>query len=139
MHMKWTQDCRLGISEIDSQHRLLFAIANELLDIENPLEQRLEFKYMIDHLRKYVDEHFHTEGKFMEDIKYPEYEEHVKMHNAIIEDINNTLKSCTDLRTLKERLQILMSNWIKDHICEEDKRYAKWYHQNRQPEPEDSV
>ena len=29
MHMEWTQDCRLGIPDIDSQHRLLFAIANE--------------------------------------------------------------------------------------------------------------
>ena len=139
MHMKWTQDCRLGISEIDSQHRLLFAIANELMDIENPLEQQHEFKYMIDHLRNYVTDHFQTEGKFMEDIKYPEREEHTKRHEAIIEEINNTLKSSTDLRTLKDRLQILMSNWIKDHICEEDKRYAKWYLQNRQPELKDTV
>ncbi len=139
MHMKWTADCRLGIPDIDSQHRLLFAIANELLDIENPLEQQQEFKYMIDHLRNYVKDHFQTEDKLMEDIKYPEREEHIKMHNDIIEEINNTLKSCTDLRTLKENLQLLMSNWIKDHICEEDKRYSKWYHQNRQHEPEDSA
>ena len=78
MHMKWTQDCRLGISVIDSQHRLLFAIANELLDIENPLEQQLEFKYMNDHLRNYADDHFQTEEKFMEDIKYSERKEHLK-------------------------------------------------------------
>ncbi len=139
MHMKWTPDCRLGIPDIDSQHRLLFAIANELLDIENPMEQQLEFKYMIDHLRSYVEDHFQTEIKFMEEIKYPEREEHLKMHDAIIGEINNTLKSSTDLRTLKESLQLLMSNWIKDHICKEDKRYSKWYHQNKQPELKDSV
>ena len=84
MHMKWTQDCRLEIPEIDSQHRLLFAIANELVDIENPLEQQQEFKYMIDHLRNYVEDHFITEDKFMEDVKYPEREEHLNMHNDII-------------------------------------------------------
>jgi len=137
MHMKWTQDCRLEIPEIDSQHRLLFAIANELVDIENPLEQQQEFKYMIDHLRNYVEDHFKTEDKFMEDAKYPEREEHLNMHNDIIAEINSTLKSCEDLRTLKESLQSLMSKWIKDHICEEDKRFSKWYHQNRQPEVND--
>ncbi len=117
----------------------MFAIANELLDINNPMEQQLEFKYMIDHLRSYVEEHFQSENKFMEDIQYPEREEHMKRHVSIIEEINNTLKSSKDLRTLKEGLQLLMSKWIKNHICEEDKRYSKWYHQNEQSQLKSSV
>ncbi|MBS1257191.1 MAG: Bacteriohemerythrin [Candidatus Scalindua arabica] len=110
--MKWTRDCRLGINDIDSQHRLLFAISNELLDIENPLEEQLEFRYLIDHLRK---------------------------HKEIIQEINDILKSGTDLRKLKEQLESLMFRWIKEHICGEDKKYSKWYHQKKQSQPKDSI
>ncbi len=130
--MKWTKDCRLGINDIDSQHRLLFAISNELLDIENPLEEQLEFRYLIDHLRNYVEEHFQFEIKFLEDIQYPDLENHLRLHKEIIQEINGILKSGTDLRKLKEQLQSLMSRWIKEHICGEDKKYSKWYHQKKQ-------
>lgn len=137
--MKWTRDCRLGINDIDSQHRLLFAISNELLDIENPLEEQLEFRYLIDHLRNYVEEHFQFEIKFLEDNQYPDLENHLRKHKEIIQEINDILKSGTDLRKLKEQLESLMSRWIKEHICGEDKKYSKWYHQKKQSQPKDSV
>lgn len=44
--------------EIDSQHRLLFAISNELLEISNPKSQEPEIKYLLRHLRDYVEKHF---------------------------------------------------------------------------------
>ncbi len=137
--MKWTKECRLGIVDIDSQHRLLFAISNELLDIENPLEEQLEFRYLIDHLRKYVEEHFQFEIKFLEDNQYPDLENHLIKHKEIIQEINDILKSGTDLYKLKEQLQSLMSRWIKEHICGEDKKYSRWYHQKKQSQPKDSV
>ena len=47
--MIWTAECRMGFEEIDSQHRLLFAISNELLEISNPKSQELEIKYLLRH------------------------------------------------------------------------------------------
>ncbi len=56
--------------EIDSQHRLLFAISNELLEISNPKSQEPEIKYLLRHLRDYVEKHFSFEEKFMEEKKF---------------------------------------------------------------------
>ena len=58
--MQWSPECKTGFEEIDSQHRLLFAISNEILDIENPLKQQDEVKYLLHHLIDYVDKHFKT-------------------------------------------------------------------------------
>ena len=129
--MKWTKECRLGINVIDSQHRLLFAIANELMDFENPKNERPEFSYLFDHLRKYIDEHFQYEENFLKEINYPEYDAHLKKHVVIVQEINGVLKSSQDLSELKKQLDALMLNWIKNHILVEDRKYASWYKQNR--------
>ncbi|MFZ5571909.1 MAG: bacteriohemerythrin [Thermodesulfobacteriota bacterium] len=124
--MKWTKDCRLGIDQIDSQHRLLFAIANELIDFENPQEETLEFKYLLNHLRQYVDHHFSYEEQFMADNGYPELEDHRKKHMAIVEEINSILKGIKSLLELKGKLDLLMQKWIQEHILTEDQKISEW-------------
>ncbi len=124
--MNWTKECRLGIDQIDSQHRLLFAIANELIDFENPMEEAPEFKYLFNHLRHYVEDHFSCEEKWMSDNQYPELEEHHKKHELIIEEINGVLKGIKSLYDLKGKLETLMQKWIKEHILMEDKKILEW-------------
>lgn len=129
--MKWEKNCRLGIHEIDSQHRLLFAIANELEDIKNPDDQGHEIRYVIDHIRKYVKEHFEFEEQFMESINYPKLSEHKVAHKSIIDEVNHTLTSSKNLKALKDQLDYLMTVWVKDHILDYDKQYALWYASNK--------
>ena len=89
--MIWTAECRMGFEEIDSQHRLLFAISNELLEISNPKSQEPEIKYLLRHLRDYVEKHFSFEEKFMEEKKFPGLSDHKEKHQKIVADINNAL------------------------------------------------
>ena len=124
--MKWKKEYRFGIDAIDSQHRLLFAIANELMDFENPVEEGAEFKYLFNHLKKYVEEHFQFEERFMKEIEFPDLNEHLVKHAEIVEGINKVFKSSRDLKDLKERLETLMYQWITGHILMEDKKYAEW-------------
>lgn len=124
--MRWTVDCRLGIDALDSQHRLLFAIANELLEIDNPAEQGPELKYLIEHLRNYVNEHFAAEETIMEEIQFPYLDVHRQLHQQIISEINQTVTSVRNLEELLYNLESLMCRWIRDHILTEDKKIEKW-------------
>ena len=126
MKMKWKKDYRFGIDDIDSQHRLLFAIAGELLDFEDPDDAGPEFKYMFNHLKKYVEEHFQFEEKFMKEIQYPDLDEHIGKHLEIIDEINASFKSSRSLKDLKDKLGSLMQRWITGHILDEDKKYSEW-------------
>ena len=130
VRMKWTKECRMDVDEIDAQHRLLFAIGNELLEIEDPVNEAKEFKYLFQHLTHYVDTHFQAEEKFMKEIGYPYLDKHIKHHEAIINEINTTVKSASNLVQLRKKLETLIRSWIQNHILAEDKAYAIWYKEN---------
>ncbi|MHB8930141.1 MAG: bacteriohemerythrin [Melioribacteraceae bacterium] len=124
--MVWTAACRMGFEEIDSQHRLLFAISNELLEISNPKSQEPEIKYLLRHLRDYVEKHFSYEEKFMEDKKFPGLSDHKQKHQKIVTEINNALTGSASMSALKESLETLLDGWVQSHILVEDKKYADW-------------
>jgi hemerythrin len=130
VRMKWTKECRMDVDEIDAQHRLLFAIGNELLEIDDPENEAKEFKYLFQHLTHYVDTHFQTEEKYMKEIRYPDLEEHIKKHEQIIEEINETIKSVRNLVQLRKNLETLIRTWIQNHVLVEDKAYAIWHKEN---------
>lgn len=124
--MIWTSACRTDFEEIDSQHRLLFAIANELLDIRNPAKQELEIKYLLRHLREYVEKHFSYEENFMREKNYPGLNGHKEMHERIVSEINNSLTESSTIGELKEKLETLLGNWVQSHILIEDKKFSNW-------------
>jgi hemerythrin len=125
--MTWTRDCRLGLDDIDTQHRLLFAIAAEAYEIDHPESQGPEIKYLINHIRKYVTEHFAHEEAFLDAISYPDRDRHKEAHRKIIEEINHTLTRSGNLSDLVEQIRFLMTVWIRDHILDMDKQFAVWY------------
>lgn len=124
--IKWNKDCRMGNELIDSQHRLLFAIANELLEIENTEDEAVEFRYLFAHLRNYVEQHFVEEEELMARYNYPELENHAKKHKQIVAEINDTIKASPDLNKLRNNLYYMFDRWIKMHILQEDKELFKW-------------
>ena len=124
--MIWTPECRMGIEDIDSQHRLLFAIANELIEIENPKSQEPEIKYLLRHLRDYIDTHFAYEEKLMLEKNFPGLEDHKLKHQKIIASMRDSLQSSNSLSQLKESLEDLLIAWIQSHILVEDKKYSDW-------------
>ncbi len=124
--MAWTAECKIGVEEIDSQHRLLFAIANELLDIENPVRQQDEIRYLIRHLFDYVEKHFQSEEDIFEKNNYPGLKDHKDRHQEIINSIKNTMKEAKSMAELKSSLDTMLEKWIKIHVQLEDRKYSSW-------------
>ena len=124
--MVWTAKCRMGFEEIDSQHRLLYAISNELLEIENPAAQEPEIKYLLRHLKEYVDKHFDYEVGIMTKYKYPGLEAHKEKHEKIVSEMKQALMNSSSLLQVKRNLEDLLIMWIQTHILVEDKRFSDW-------------
>ena len=124
--MIWTANGRMGFEEVDSQHRLLYAIANELLEIENPASQEQEIKYLLRHLRSYIDSHFKSEEELMAKHNYQGLPTHKQKHEKIIGEMKEALTSSKSLTQLKSQLEDLLIGWIQSHILIEDKRFSDW-------------
>ncbi len=124
--MIWSAKCRMGFDEIDSQHRLLYAIANELLEIENPVSQEPEIKYLLRHMKDYIDMHFKYEEELMAKHNYPGLAPHIQKHEKIILEMKESLVNSSTLAQLKNNLEDLLIAWIQTHIMIEDKRFSDW-------------
>ncbi len=71
----FTDDCLIGVEEIDNEHRELFRIINETQDLLD--NQIISDKYdriiaMVERLEHYAEEHFEHEEDYMESIRHPE-------------------------------------------------------------------
>ncbi|MEW6652172.1 MAG: bacteriohemerythrin [Bacteroidota bacterium] len=124
--LQWTQECKTGFDEIDSQHRLLFAICNELLDIENPSKQQDELKYLLHHLVEYVEKHFRTEEEYFAKHSYPGIKEHKVRHVEISNQIREVITLSKSMAQLKEQLDTMLDKWIRVHVLIEDKKFSVW-------------
>ena len=124
--MVWTPKCRMGFEEIDSQHRLLYAIANELVEIKNPISQEPEIKYLLRHLRTYADTNFAFEEELMAKHNYPGLTSHQEKHVMIVNEMKGALVESKSLSQLKDHLEDLLIMWIQSHMLVEDKRFSDW-------------
>ncbi len=124
--MQWSPECKTGFDEIDSQHRLLFAISNELLDIENPVKQQDEVKYLLHHLIDYVDKHFKTEEEYFSKHSYPGIKDHKERHIDISKQIRQVVTESKNMTELKEHLDTMLDQWIRVHVLIEDKKFSVW-------------
>ena len=131
----WDQSFCTGINIIDEQHKLLFKLGREfelLLQIPDGVSKKDDALKLLVDLRDYVTFHFYTEESLMEQIDYPDVEQHREYHeifqkqitNISLKNINN--ENYDEMRTLLNNLY----SWIFDHMLKEDlkfKEYAKNY------------
>lgn len=130
-NVEWKDEYCIGNSEIDRESKKLFKIAQQALIIEN-LENESEIvsavKKTIDELSFYVSTHFVIEHKYMKTIQYPKVDQHIKLHQAIVSNLNKFISNLNNLslEEVKNELFLLIKTNFIDHIVNEDKKIIKW-------------
>ena len=122
---QWKSDYTVDGGPIDDEHKQLLELANQVLSFTEPSRQVDEVTDTVKQLFKYMESHFDNEQELMREADYPEYEEHVQAHAKIISDMNDLLKTCSDLDQLVAELKPAMRDWVVQHILDEDKKIAK--------------
>lgn len=126
----FTEDCKIGIEQIDKEHEYLFQLLNEafdLLDNEFIEDKYSQIKELIERLSQYADTHFQHEEQYMEEIHDPELEMQKKQHLAFCEKIDAF--SVTNMegdqnQVLSEILEY-MTRWLYNHILSSDMMIGK--------------
>lgn len=124
--VKWSDDYLIGIEEIDNQHKKLFEITDEALNLlkdDLRVDKYDEIASILEELKSYAKYHFKSEEEYMLSIGYKRYFSQKVDHDDFIEKINNI-----DLNKVDENQEeYLMSivefavQWISDHIIQKDK------------------
>ena len=125
MHYKFTDDCLIGVGQIDEEHRALFRLVGEVNDLLQ--DKWTEDKYfeicdVIERLQEYAAEHFRHEEEYMEKIGHPELEMQKEQHAQFCDKVNEV-----DLRSAEGDQQAFISDlldflgkWLYRHIMGSD-------------------
>ncbi|MCI6799974.1 MAG: bacteriohemerythrin [Spirochaetia bacterium] len=123
----WDDKYLLGIPEIDSQHKKLIEIANELYDIASVSTDKYK-QEMGTVLKKIVDYtvyHFSNEEQFMQKYGYAGSAIHKTAHDSFVREVEYQVnKLSTDDVAAGSKFYEFISNWILTHIAKADKVWA---------------
>lgn len=126
----FTDDCRIGIEQIDDEHEYLFKILNEAFELQS--DSGVEDKYnriyeLIMQLKNYAHIHFKHEEEYMEKISDPELNLQKKQHR----EFQNKIDSLLVVNIEEKQEQVLsdileyMTRWLYRHILSSDMMIGK--------------
>jgi len=123
----WKEIYVVNISEIDSQHKNLVGIVNELHDAMIIGKGQDVLGKVLTELVDYTLYHFATEEKYFDLYGYPEAELHKKQHKELVEQvaaIYEKFKSGERILTLD--VMNFLRDWLHDHIVGSDKLFGPY-------------
>jgi hemerythrin len=128
---QWTPDLAVNIAEIDNQHKMLVNILNQLFVAVAERKSNQIIGEILDALLDYAATHFALEENLMRSAGYggSEFDEHLKSHQVFIEKMNSVAhKARVENKMVSFELMNFLKHWLKDHICETDRKYAEALH-----------
>ena len=130
-NISWRTEYNIHNFKIDAEHQKLFAIAREAMQVsrltkEDEIKDKL--KTIISKLFKYVNIHFTNEEKYMEEISYPELEEHKQLHKNMINMLTSLISKLNtlELKEIEKALSDFIEEYFIKHIVLEDKKIQLW-------------
>jgi len=124
LFMQWTDSLRIGIEEIDNQHKKLIGMINTFHD-HLPKDNVTAIKELLGSMASYTVYHFNTEETYFEQFNYPQTDTHKKEHEKFIAEVYSVqarLEGGSPLLALE--LSGFLKKWLIDHIMVSDKKYA---------------
>lgn len=129
MSMEWTSNLATGVSEIDNQHREIFARVNRLSEACSEGKGKEEVLNLLNFLGDYVKEHFAAEEKLQIREGYPQYAAHKSQHNRFIADLERlaaTFRAEGATLSLVIMTNKTLAAWLVQHISQVDMEFATY-------------
>ena len=130
IHMyEFTNDCLIGIKEIDDEHARLFKMVNDAIAMSNELDDITPVaNNLIANLKDYDATHFAHEEAYMESINDPELALQKKEHAAFTKKVNEFQLDNSSNEAAKASFNNCISylvRWLYRHILSNDMMIGK--------------
>jgi len=121
---QWKDIYKINNEQIDKEHKKLFDIALKTLEYKEGTNIKEHIRNVLIELYDYMKIHFANEENHMRELQYEAIDEHIKIHETIIIQLNEFIKKLPTLSIEKfERLLIeYMDVWLINHIIVEDQK-----------------
>lgn len=123
--LPWNEGLSVGVDRIDTQHRRLVDMINDLYLAVHGDRGREAIGGIFAGLKEYVVKHFRDEEGMMRSIGYDDLENHREIHKTIVAQAKS-LESRWHAAEPGVELEALsfFKEWLVNHIMKVDKRYS---------------
>jgi hemerythrin len=124
--IQWTPDFSVGVDALDSDHKVLINLINQLDDAIKGNEPRETVEKVLESLLDYTDYHFRREEALMQAAGYPDVDAHKRTHGTLraqVADIRDRYLRNPESIHAREVLSFL-KNWLTAHIVGRDRLYT---------------
>jgi len=128
--INWNKSFETGHPIVDGQHKKLFAMVNQLHTAIEEKHTKLVLSDTIENLSDYVATHFKTEEELMLLHKFPNFDQHKKLHEDLKEQAFKLIKLFSLGKVdLSATISKFLSDWLQNHILENDIKMIGWLKQ----------
>lgn len=122
-YLVWQEDLDTGIQVIDSQHKRIVEMINQLHDAQAQHDREL-LGNVIEELVDYTISHFAFEETLLEDSGYQFTRAHKKVHELFIKRVSDYRMRFEAGEDVAEELKGLLGRWLFNHIRNDDANYV---------------
>lgn len=134
----WSHTYSIENETIDAQHKKLMQLLNDLHNVQSAGGGEGRVGGILNDLVDYTVYHFKAEEELQEKNNFPDLAYHKGVHQKLIQDVQGFLELLKNQdQTAKERLMVFLTNWLKDHILGDDKKFGRFLKQNETSVQED--
>ena len=129
---EWSEDCSVGIPELDVQHRQLIELLAELRRCAHLADGAKLAPAALQAVVDYAERHLQREELVLRVRGYPGYLDHKAEHDLYRQRVAS-LQVQTGRRDLAIRIANFLTEWWRSHILTSDQQYAHFF----QSQPKD--
>ena len=127
--LQWQRHFELGIPEVDHEHQELIRLINSVHEALRHDPSAEEVGAMLGEIHSLISAHFALEEKNMQAWRYPGYEEHKRDHEALLDEIRDTMEECSARLPLdREAFSAKLNAWFGNHFQTQDARLHTFLH-----------
>jgi len=125
LQLDWREEYESGNDIIDAQHRQLFELANQLIDVfGRPLDSGSNALDIMDDLIAHAQRHFQDEEAIMRELGFAELEEHVQAHSGLRQRALELRAGVTEgTTTFGAVVEFLARDLVARHLFTADRKY----------------
>ena len=129
--MEWRDEYSVNVTEIDDQHKKLFAMIDGYYEALGRRERTEALATLLEGLAQYTATHFHTEEVYFDKFGYENAEAHKKAHADLLDKVNDiSARARQGVAVLKVELATFLKDWLNNHIKVSDTQYSQCFTDN---------
>jgi hemerythrin-like metal-binding protein len=126
MPLAWSEECAIGIPQIDEHHRELFRSIGALHEALMAGRPSGEVTRLLDFLADYTQYHFREEEELMARHGYVFLPQHRAEHQALVQQVSSWKQGRAEGQlSLTMQIACSLAEWLRGHVLGSDRAFAR--------------